>query len=296
MTGEFRFPVEAGHILQFARAIGDPNPVYRDAARARRAGFADVLAPPTFVQAADQFDPAYPRRPHVGPQGVLAAPGPHEALLHVSQHFAYRRHPVAGETLVVRRRAPRTWTRTGRRGGHLEFVELGSDYLDEAGAAVVTATWTDVRAERGHRALSVAPGSGPETEPDTEPDTENEAEGVVVVRDLTRTQIVMYVGAAGDYHPLHHDDEYARRAGYPGVFAPGMLTMAMTARAVTDVVGDGVLESFGGRLTGQVWPGDTLCVRVAPAGEDGRDFGIITVNQHGATVFDGQVRIAEVCR
>ena len=31
----FRFPVEAGHILQFARAIGDPNPVYTDADHAR---------------------------------------------------------------------------------------------------------------------------------------------------------------------------------------------------------------------------------------------------------------------
>jgi len=294
VKGDFRFPVEAGHILQFARAIGDPNPVYRDAAHARHAGFADVLAPPTFVQAADHLDPAYTRRPDLGSEGVLGASGQHDALLHVSQHFAYRRHPAAGETLLVRRRTPRRWTTTGRRGGHLEFVELVTDYVDETGVAAVTTTWTDVRSERGHRALSVAPESAPEIEPEPERKHDTEFGGAVVVRDLTRTQIVMYVGASGDYHPLHHDDDYAHRAGYPGVFAPGMLTMAMSARAVTDIVGDGVLEAVGGRLTRQVWPGDTLRVRVEPAGEEGRDFGVITVNQHGATVFDGLARTAEV--
>src|SRR2546429_7050293 len=83
-----------------------------------------------------------------------------------------------------------------------------------------------------------------------------------VVDDLKRTQIVQYAGASGDYNPLHTDDVYAREiAGYPGVFAHGMLTMGMTARAVTDLIGDGRLLRFGGRFTAQVWPGDTLTVR-----------------------------------
>ena len=62
----------------------------------------------------------------------------------------------------------------------------------------------------------------------------------VVVDDLTRTQIVQYAGASGDYNPLHTDEVFATQvAGYPTVFAHGMLTMGMTGRMLTDFVGDG---------------------------------------------------------
>ena len=54
-----RFPVEAGHILMFARSIGDPNPVYADEAYAAKTEVGGIIAPPTFVQASAQFDPDY---------------------------------------------------------------------------------------------------------------------------------------------------------------------------------------------------------------------------------------------
>ena len=41
-----RFPIEAGHVMMFARAIGDPNPVYQDEAYARSSGFGGIIAPP----------------------------------------------------------------------------------------------------------------------------------------------------------------------------------------------------------------------------------------------------------
>ena len=81
----------------------------------------------------------------------------------------------------------------------------------------------------------------------------------VVVDNLTRTQIVQYAGASGDYNPLHTDEVYAIEvAGYPTVVAHGMLTMGMTGRMLTDYVGDARLIRFGGRFTSQVWPGATL--------------------------------------
>jgi len=116
----------------------------------------------------------------------------------------------------------------------------------------------------------------------------------VLVEDLKRTQLVMYAGASGDYNPLHTDDLFTREvAGYPGVFAHGMLTMGMTGRLLTDWVGDGRLTNFGVRFVNQVWPGDTLTGTaevVALREEDGEhfvDLSVTTVNQHDVPVVTG---------
>lgn len=115
-----------------------------------------------------------------------------------------------------------------------------------------------------------------------------------LVEDLKRTQLVMYAGASGDYNPLHSDDVYAREsAGFPGVFAHGMLTMGMTGRVITNAVGPERVKKFGVRFTNQVWPGDSLQAKatiVAIREEDGEklaDFEIETQNQDGKTVMTG---------
>ena len=65
MTVE-RFPIEAGHVMMFARSIGDPNPIYSDAEYAAASEVGAIIAPPTFVQASAQFDDDYPLRPKIG--------------------------------------------------------------------------------------------------------------------------------------------------------------------------------------------------------------------------------------
>ena len=113
---------------------------------------------------------------------------------------------------------------------------------------------------------------------------------MVLVEDLSRTQIVQYAGASGDYNPLHTDEIFATKvAQYPSVFAHVMLTMGMTGRLITDTVGDGQLTRFGGRFTSQVWPGDTLTATATVTEiRDGEvDLDVSTANQDGTVVFSG---------
>lgn len=116
----------------------------------------------------------------------------------------------------------------------------------------------------------------------------------VIVEDLKRTQIVMYAGASGDYNPLHTDEVFATKAaGYPTVFAHGMLTMGMTAKLLTDTVGDGRLTQYGVRFVRQVWPGDTLTATAVVKevreenGQHIADFEVVTKNQDGESVLTG---------
>ena len=115
-----------------------------------------------------------------------------------------------------------------------------------------------------------------------------------VATNLSRTQIVQYAGASGDYMPLHTDEVYAREvAGYPGVFAHGMLSMGLTGKMLTNYVGDGRLTKYGVRFSTQVWPGDdlTATATVEAIREEGGqhyvDLAISTRNQKGQEVING---------
>jgi hypothetical protein len=136
----FRVPVEAGHILQFRRAVGDLDAALEDGA----------VAPPTFLMAADHFDGEYGRRPQQGRPwpGAVNTPSGGGAGFHAEQVFEYHRHPRAGEELYATVRPGRTWVKEGRRAGKLEFHETVTEYRDAGGELVVTATWVSVSTER----------------------------------------------------------------------------------------------------------------------------------------------------
>lgn len=117
----------------------------------------------------------------------------------------------------------------------------------------------------------------------------------VLVDDLKRTQLVMYSGASGDFHPFHSDEMFAKAAGSPrGVFGHGMFTMAVTGSLLTNLVGDGKLTSYSARFVGQVWPGDTLTgvAKIAASRNDGDaalvELELETRNQAGEIVLSGR--------
>jgi acyl dehydratase len=114
----------------------------------------------------------------------------------------------------------------------------------------------------------------------------------VVVDNLTRTQLVQYCGASGDYNPLHSDEIFATQvAGYPTIFAHGMLTMGMAGHMLTDYVGDGRLRTYGGRFKSQVWPGDVITASTKIVEIDAEtgvvSLDVVVSNQDGVEVFAG---------
>jgi acyl dehydratase len=146
-----RFPVEASHILMFARAIGDENPVYTDPSSDAAAEFGGVIAPPTFTMASSQFDPENTLRPKPGEPWFGSAREPSGAevartgRLHAEQHFEYHRPLVAGEVLTATERDGETWEKESKRGGTLSFEEKFIDYTNvDTGELVVTARFVTV--------------------------------------------------------------------------------------------------------------------------------------------------------
>jgi acyl dehydratase len=110
--------------------------------------------------------------------------------------------------------------------------------------------------------------------------------------ELTRTDLVMYAGASGDFNPMHHDEVSAQKAGLPSVFGHGMFSMGLLGKAITDYVGIGNLERYKVRFTKQTWPGETLTSQVVVTGkreENGQklvDLEVTLANQ------DGEVKVA----
>jgi acyl dehydratase len=122
---------------------------------------------------------------------------------------------------------------------------------------------------------------------------EGEAIPPFVVENLTRTDLVRYAGASGDFNPIHHDEGFAKAAGNPTVFGHGMLTAGFVGRCITDYVGPERLRRFKVRFATRVWPGDTITCqgkvvrRYEEAGETRIDGEVAATNQKGETAVTG---------
>ena len=116
--------------------------------------------------------------------------------------------------------------------------------------------------------------------------------------ELTRTDLVMYAGASGDFNPMHTDEVKAKEAGLPSVFGHGMFSAGLLAKSLTDYVGVGNLKRYKVRFTKQTWPGETLTAKntiVAKREEDGEhlvDLQSELVNADGEVKVSGEATAA----
>ena len=112
-------------------------------------------------------------------------------------------------------------------------------------------------------------------------------------KPLTVTDFVRYQGASGDMNPIHHDTEFAQKAGFPQPFAVGMLQAGVLATWATDWLGAENVRRFKVQWREQAWPGDVLTYSgkvVDRRDEDGRrlvDLEMAVTRQTGGTHLKG---------
>jgi len=125
--GEFEFPIERGKIREFANAILDPNPIYRDRDYARQKGFSDVLMPVTFpVSFALHMDSEnfiLEMSEKIGMDPAKSVHGETEMIFH--------RPVCAGETLRADIGFGDIFEKEGKRGGKMTFVIIEIKVFDE---------------------------------------------------------------------------------------------------------------------------------------------------------------------
>jgi acyl dehydratase len=121
-------------------------------------------------------------------------------------------------------------------------------------------------------------------------------EAPVLSHVVTRTDLVKYAGASGDFNPMHTDEVAAKEAGLPSVFGHGMFSMGLLGRAVTDWAGAGNLKVYGVRFTKQTWPGETLSTKIVVSGKEETAEGKIIIAELTLHNQDGEVKLSGTTR
>lgn len=125
-----------------------------------------------------------------------------------------------------------------------------------------------------------------------------ESEKQIEIGTVSRTDFVKFAGAGGDFNPMHHDDDFARAAGFPSVFAMGMMTASMASRLITDWFGIEAVRTYEVRFRAMVWPGERLRAsgrivgKVEGAPEERLLVEFDVANADGEVKVSGQAQIA----
>jgi N-terminal half of MaoC dehydratase len=130
-SAPFPMRVEYGKIREFARATGSAHADYLDAE--------DPVSPVTFL-----ISSTFWQVPGSNPYESIVEHDMHR-VLHGGQKFFFPDGPpVAGTRLVGQSRIGETYTKEGRRGGTMTFIEMITDYRDQAGRLVARVTGTSI--------------------------------------------------------------------------------------------------------------------------------------------------------
>ena len=115
---------------------------------------------------------------------------------------------------------------------------------------------------------------------------------------VRRFDLAMFAGSSGDHNPIHIDLDFAKKAGYPDVFAQGMLSMAWLGRLMTNWAPQTRLRSLSGRFTNMTHLQDVITcsgkvTEIFEAnGERRARVAIQTANQEGKVTIGGEAVVA----
>lgn len=118
---------------------------------------------------------------------------------------------------------------------------------------------------------------------------------VLRIDEVTRTMIVRYAGASGDFNPIHHDEEFAKNAGNPTVFAMGMMNAGFLSHLLQDWMGLPNIKKFGVKFKERVWPGDSLTFRGKVVSKDELEKNLKVelhlINQNGKVTIQANATV-----
>ncbi len=120
----------------------------------------------------------------------------------------------------------------------------------------------------------------------------------LVKEPITRQQLLDYGPASGDMNPIHRDDNFAKAAGYPSVFAHGMVSMGFLGQLLAARFGPTKIRRFRVRFGAITWPGDTITCKAKvvrnyeEAGERRLELDLSTVDQKGDLKITGSAIVA----
>ncbi|MWV64567.1 dehydratase [Halorubrum sp. JWXQ-INN 858] len=321
--------VERGKVAEFARAIGCTSDVFYDPDAAIDAGYADVPAPLTFTRTA-----YFPRNLAEGvapPEFGMGLGFDPERTVHGEQAYEYDRPVVAGDVLDATTALADVYTKSGS-AGTLTFAVLGTEYTDADGERVLAERRT--RIERGKPAGEPNDpsdddpsnaGNGDDENGNGEerggeergdengdeggrPATDGGGSGPVdglpavgtplprfAIEDVSRRDVVRYLGASGDFNPLHYDGAFARRGGHDDVVVPGMYVSGVASAALTDWVPLRRVRDFRTRFVSVAYPGGDLTVTgEVTAVDDGTSTATVeftVANEAGDAVVTGDATV-----
>jgi acyl dehydratase len=115
---------------------------------------------------------------------------------------------------------------------------------------------------------------------------------------ISRFALALYCGASGDHNPIHVDTDFARKAGFPDVFAHGMLSMAYLSRLLTNWVPQPQLREYGVRFIAITQLGDAITCSGSVTelfevgGERRARLALQTSNQAGQVKLSGDAVVA----
>lgn len=290
--------VEQGKVVEFADAIGDENPIYRNPSVVNKRGLDQIPAPISFTWL-HMF-------PHHRPSGVnhlgFDLGLDERALMHGEQSYAFERPVFVGDRLSGTTTLTGAERRSGSRGGTMTIVRFETELVDETGDLVVTESTTTIETEGAVNDGDDQPATTTESTSMRDGDTvqasssdtdqrlsdrhsmrrpsfatirregmsldqrlyrsdlEIGATATLTVEGVGRTDFVRYAGASGDFNPVHYDPTYANTLGYPDVFGQGMLTAGYVGSLLSAWFGVDAVTAIDNRFTATTWPGDTLTV------------------------------------